>query len=54
MGHSKGSPERVVHSDTELPKKNRNISNKQHKPTSTRTGRTTTHTDSPEQLEGRK
>ena len=29
MGHSKGSPEREVHSDTGLPKKNRNISNKQ-------------------------
>ena len=29
MGHSKGSPERELHSDTGLPKKNRNISNKQ-------------------------
>ena len=29
MGHSKGSLEREVHSDTGLPKKNRNISNKQ-------------------------
>ena len=30
MGHSKGSPEREVHSDTGLPKKkNKNISNKQ-------------------------
>ena len=28
MGHSKGSPEREVHKDTGLPKKNRNISNK--------------------------
>ena len=27
MGHSKGSPEREVHSDTGLPKKDRNISN---------------------------
>ena len=27
MGHSKGSPKREVHSDTGLPKKNRNISN---------------------------
>ena len=25
VGHSKGSPERKVHSDTGLPKKNRNI-----------------------------
>ena len=29
MGHRKGRPEREVHSDTGLPKKNRNISNKQ-------------------------
>ena len=29
MGHSNGSPEREVHSDTGLPKKVRNISNKQ-------------------------
>ena len=37
MGHSKGSPERKVHSDTGLPKKDRNISNKQpnHMPTRT-------------------
>ena len=27
MGHSKGSPEREVHSDTGLPKKDREISN---------------------------
>ena len=37
MGHSKGSPEREVHSDTGLPKMNRNISNKQPNPTPTRT-----------------
>ena len=43
MGHSKGSPEREVHSYTGLPKKNRNISNKQPNPTSTRTGGTTTN-----------
>ena len=43
MGHSKGSPEREVHSDTGLPKKDRNISNKQTNPTSTRTGGTTTN-----------
>ena len=42
MGHSEGSPEREVHSDTSLHKKNRNISNKQPNPTPTRTqGRTT-------------
>ena len=35
MGHSKGSPEREVHSNTGLPKKNRNSWNKQpnHTPT---------------------
>ena len=42
MGHSTGSPEREVHSDTGLPKKNRNISNKQPNPTPTRTQGTTT------------
>ena len=36
MGHSKGSPEREVHSNTGLPKKDRNISNKQPKPMPTR------------------
>ena len=28
MGHREGSPEREAHSDTGLPKKDRNISNK--------------------------
>ena len=42
MGHSKGSPEREVQSDTVLPKKDRIISNKQPNPTPTRTGGTTT------------
>ena len=37
MGHSKGSPEREVHSNTGLSKKDRNISNKQPNPTPTRT-----------------
>ena len=37
MGHSKGSPEREVHRDTGLPKKDRNISNKQPNPMPTRT-----------------
>ena len=41
MGHSEGSPEREVHSDTGKPEKDRNISNKQPNPTSTRTGGTT-------------
>ena len=44
MGHSKGSPKREVHSDTGLPKKKKNKSNKQSKPTSKRTGRTITKT----------
>ena len=38
---SEGSPEREAYSDTGLPKKNRNISNKQSNHTSTRTGGTT-------------
>ena len=41
-GTQKGSPEREVHSNTGLPRKDRNISNKQPNPTSTRTGGTTT------------
>ena len=41
MRHRKGSPEREVHSNTGLPKKNRNISNKQPNPTPTRTQGTT-------------
>ena len=44
MGHSKGNPQREVHSNTGLPKKNRNISNKQPNPTPTRTRGTTTKT----------
>ena len=43
MGHSEGSPEKEVHSNTDLPKKDKNISNQQHNSTSTRTGRTTTN-----------
>ena len=41
MGHSEDSPEREVHSDIDLHKKDRNFSNKQPNPTSTRTGGTT-------------
>ena len=52
MGYSKGSPEREIHSDTGLPKKDRNISNKQPNPASTRTAGTTIK--SPEHVEGRK
>ena len=43
MGYSKGSPNREVHRDTGLPKKDRNISNEQLIPTSTRNGGTTTN-----------
>ena len=52
MGHSKGSPEREVYSDTGLPKKNRNISNKQFNPTPTRTRGTTTKTTQSKYKEG--
>ena len=45
-------PEREVYSDTGLPKKDRNILNKQSNPTSTRTGRTTTNKAQNEQKEG--
>ena len=41
MGHSKGSPEREVHSDTGLPKQNRKISNQQPNLTSKITRGTT-------------
>ena len=41
MGHREGSPEREVHTDTGLPKKNRNISDKQPNRTPTRTRGTT-------------
>ena len=44
MGHRKGSPEREVHSNTGLHKKDRNISNKQPNRKPTRTGGTTTKT----------
>ena len=44
MRHSKGSPEKEVHSNTGLPEKHRNISNKQPNTTPTRIGGTTTKT----------
>ena len=44
MGHSKGNPEREVHSDTGLAKKDRDISNKQPNPMPKRIGGTTTKT----------
>ena len=52
MGHSKGSPESEVHNGTGLPKKNRNISNKQPNRTPTRTRGTTTKTTQSKQKEG--
>ena len=52
MGHSEGSPEREVHSNTGLPKQDRNISHKQLNPTPTRTGGTTTKTAQSKQKEG--
>ena len=52
MGHSKGSPEREIHSDTGLPKKNRNISNKQPNPIPTRDQRTTKKTTQTKYKEG--
>ena len=52
MGHSKGRPEREVHSNIGLPKKNRNISNKQPNPTPTGTQETATKTAQSKQKEG--
>ena len=46
MGHRKGSPDREVHSETGLPKKERNISKEHPNPTFTRTGGTTKPRDS--------
>ena len=48
---SKGSLQREVHRDTGLPKKNRNISNKQPNCTPTRTRGTTTKTTQSKQKE---
>ena len=52
MGHSDSSPEREVHSITGLPKKNRNISNKQLDLTATGTRGTTTNKAQSEEKEG--
>ena len=51
MGHSEGRPESKVHSNTDLPKKDRNISNKQPNPVSTRTAGTTTNKAQSQQKE---
>ena len=52
MGHSKGSLVREVYSDTGLPKKNRNSSNKQPNHTPKRTRGTTTKTTQSKEKEG--
>ena len=52
MRHSKGSPEREVSNGTGLPKKNRNISNKQPNRTPTRTRGTKTKTTQSKYKEG--
>ena len=52
MGHSEGSPEKEVLSNTDLPKNDTNISNKQPNPTSIRTGRTITNKAKNDQKEG--
>ena len=52
MGHSEGSPEREVCSNTGLLKKYRNISKKQPIPTSTGTGGTPTKTAQSKHEEG--
>ena len=44
MRNSEGSPNREVHTEAGLPKKDRNISNKQPTPTPTTTWGTTTKT----------
>ena len=51
MGHSSGSSERKVCSHTDIPKKYRNISNKQPNTTPTRTRGTTTKTARSKQKE---
>ena len=52
QGHSAGSPERKVHSNTGLPKKKRIISNKKPNTTPTRTPGTTTKTTQSKYKEG--
>ena len=54
MGHREGSPERKVHSDTGLPKKDKNISNKQPNPTPTKSQEKTTKTSHSRYKEGNK
>ena len=51
-GTQQGRPEREVHSNTGLSKRNRNSSNKQPNPTPTRTQGTTTKTTQSKYKEG--
>ena len=53
MGHSKGTPEREVHNNTGLPKKDRNNTNKQPNPTSIK-NLNNNHKENPEHVEVRK
>ena len=52
IGHIEGSPEREFYSNTGLPKKDRNISNKDTNPICTRTGGTTTDQAQTKNMEG--
>ena len=52
MGHSEGSPHRENHSNSHLPREDRKISDKQHKPTTKTTRETTTNKTQNEQNEG--
>ena len=52
MGHSKGTPEREVHNNTGLPKKNRHISNRQPNLEPTNPQGTTTKTAQSKYKEG--
>ena len=52
MRHSEGNSKREVHSDTGLPKKDRNISNEQPNPTPTKTRESTTNKAQNKQKEG--
>ena len=52
MGHREGSLEREVNSDTDLPKKDRNISNKQPNPIPTKAVGTTAKAAQSKRTEG--
>ena len=52
MGHIEDNPEREIHSNIAIPKKQRNTSDKQNNLTSGRTGGTTTNKAQSEYKEG--